>query len=208
MNEDRKKLLESSTEIIGELAIDSNLTDGFLREIPVVRSIWAFYKAGKSLQQHFYIRKIETFLENIQDIDESACKQFLNDAERNHEDFSHSLLLILDKLEDERKAILIAKTFKIYVEEKFSREIFDRLLLIINRGFYADLLKIIAFEGHDELVTDGNQIEPESLAELFSCGLLRDAGLDGGEFALSSGGTIYKLNKYGEIFLRVVKAID
>jgi uncharacterized membrane protein YgcG len=151
------------------------------------------------------LRKLKLFVENIQDIDENDYQEFLRNAEGDKESFSNSLLLILDKIEDERKAILIAKAFKVYITERFSFEKFNRILVIINRGFCNDLLKIRVFEENEILLTNGRHIESESLEGLFSCGLLTDAGFDGGGFDDGSGGTRYCINQYGEIFLRIVK---
>lgn len=201
------KIIQPISEIAGELVLDSQLADGVLKEIPIIKSIWAAYNAGKSTQEHFYLKKLKLFLENIKDLNEEDYQNFLKDAENNTEKLRDSLLLIIDKIEDETKAVLIANAFKIYVREKLSFEIFTRILLIINRGFCSDLLSILAFEDHDKLLTNNKHILSESLTELFSCGLLVNVGIDGGNFSGDEGGTIYSLNKYGEIFLRVVKGV-
>lgn len=207
MREENIKLIQPISEIAGELALDSQLADGVLKEIPIVKTIWAAYNAGKSIQEHFYLKKLSLFLENIKDLDEDDYQDFLKDAEDNAEKISDSLLLILDKIEDETKAILIANAFKIYVREKLSFEIFTKILLIINRGFCSDLLSILVFEGHDKLLTNNKHIQEESLIELFSCGLLVNVGIDGGNVSRDDGGIVYSLNRYGEIFLRVVKGM-
>ena len=207
MKEKNKRLLESASEITGELLLDGQLQEGILKEIPVVKTIFTVYKAHKSIQESLYLRKLKLFLENI-DISEDDYQEFLKNAEDNEESFSNSLLLILDKIEDERKAVLIAKAFKVYVIERFSFETFNRILLIINRGFCDDLLKIRIFEENEILLTNNKHIESESLEELFSCGLLANAGFDGGEIGGDSGGTRYCLNKYGEIFLRIVREMN
>lgn len=207
MNEDKKRYLQPISEIVGEMTLDSQLADGFLKEIPIVKSIWSMYNAGKSLQEHFYLRKLKIFLENIKDLNENDYHEFLKDTENNKEKLTDSILLILDKIENETKSIIIANAFKLYIKERFSRETFDRILLIISRGYCTDLLRIIAFENHDKILTNNKYLETESLQELFSCGLLYNNGIDGGSFDSDDGGTIYSLNKYGEIFLRIVKPI-
>ena len=205
MKEKNRKLIESVSEISGELLLDSQITEGFLKEIPVVKTIFAFWNAHKSLQEHFYFRKLNLFLQNIEDINEADYYEFLKDAESDKERFTNCILLILDKIDDEMKAILIANAFKVYVEEKFSFEIFNKILVIINRSFYSDLTKISLFDEHEILLTNNKQIESESLEELFSSGLLSNVGFDGGSAEEDSGGTRYCLNKYGEILLRIVK---
>jgi len=207
MNKKNKKLLEPLSEIGGELLLDSQLSEGLLKEIPVISTIWAAYKTGKSLQEHLYLRKLKLFVENITDINDDY-QEFLRNAEVDEESFSNSLLLILDKIEDERKAVLIAKAFNVYVKEKFSFETFNKILLIINRGFCDDLLKIRVFEENEIVLTSNRYIESESLEELFSCGLLTNAGFNGGIVGDDSAGTRYCLNKYGEIFLRIVKEMN
>ena len=208
MKEKSKKIIESASEISGELLFDGQLSEGLLKEIPVVKTIWAGYNTGKSLQEHLYLRKLKIFLENITDINEKDYQKFLKNAEDNEESLSSSLLLILDKIEDERKAVLIANAFKFYVREKFNFKTFNRILLIINRGFCDDLLKIRSFKNADDvLCTNDDGIESESLEELFSCGLLTNAGFDGGD-AFGNRGTNYALNKFGIIFLRILKEVE
>jgi hypothetical protein len=208
MKEKNQEVFESFSEISEELLLDTQLHESLIKEIPIAKTIWTFYKAGKSLNDFLYLKKLKLFLENIQDINEDDYQRFVKDGEKEQERLKNSLLLILDKIEDETKAILIANAFKIYVKERFSFETFNRILSIINRGFCADLLKITFFDGRDVLLTNGEHIELESLEDLFSCGLLANAGFDGGSARPDSGGTRYMLNKYGEIFLRIVKEYE
>ncbi len=203
--EDRKKLSETLIETGGELLLDSQISDGIMREIPAFKILFAGYKTIKSIQDSLYSRKLKFFLENITDIDEKDFEWLLTKAEVEPSYLSATLLMIIDKIEDERKAIIIASAVGVYAHERFSFDVFNKILLMINRGFYSDLMEIAAFENHDQLLTDDKSIPSESLEELFSCGLLANIGLDGGNFENESGGTIYRLNKYGEIFLRIVK---
>ncbi|MGI8544807.1 MAG: hypothetical protein ACR2MD_15200 [Aridibacter sp.] len=202
------EVIKVQSEVWGELFLDKNLAEGILREFPFVKFIFGGIKAVKTYQEYLYFRKLILFLENIQDASEEDFRKFSEDAEINSDNFSHSLLLILDKIEDERKAVLIAGVFKLYIRNRFSYEKFNKILLIINRGFCPDLLQITVFQDKDVVIGNNKLIETESIEELLSCGLLHNVGIDGGDFEGESGGFMYKLNQYGEILLQVVKESD
>ena len=65
MKEKNQKLFESLSEIGGELVLDSQLTEGLLKEIPIVKTVFAIYKSGKSIRDTLYLRKLKMFLENM-----------------------------------------------------------------------------------------------------------------------------------------------
>lgn len=203
MEKQNKKIAEDVLTIGGEIILDTQIVPGILREIPLVKSVLTFVQAGKTVSEFLYLRKLKIFIEDVEEVSEGEFQKFIADADATPDKIAERLLTILDRIDDEMKAHLVSGTFKAYINREFGFEVFKRILAIIDRGFLDDLIEIKIFGNHDQLLTNGVYVEASSLDELFSCGLLVNLGIDGGSVE-DDGGTIYALNSYGKIFLRVV----
>ena len=51
-----------------EIGIDQCLSDGVLRDIPIINSIASIVKATQSISNYFYLKKIGSFLNGIKDV--------------------------------------------------------------------------------------------------------------------------------------------
>jgi len=54
--------LSSGMRNLGEVALDTILQEGILRDIPVLNTIVAFYKAGVEIHHQLFLTKIINFL--------------------------------------------------------------------------------------------------------------------------------------------------
>ncbi len=105
--------------------------------------------------------------------------------------------LSLDRIDDATKPIIVGHLMAAHVEGNLTYDEAIRLAAMVNRCYAPDLDYLINFKS-------GTQREMQAIADaLFSTGLLRNCGLDGGTIddALS-GGTIYEINRYGELLIK------
>ena len=128
-----------------EIALDSLLEEGILKEIPVLKSIIACRKTWQAIHDQLFLRKVAGFV--------LACPRF-TEAEKNRflgedlgdpkatKQLGDALVLILDKLDDLEKAPMVKKVFAAYVRGHIGYSDFRRLGAGIGSAFVGDLQTI------------------------------------------------------------------
>jgi hypothetical protein len=168
-------LIKISSDLF-EVGLDTFLEDGILKDIPIIGTIVGLTKAGIGIRDKLFAKKILKFLFEIKDIPFEERKDFI---EKINSDPSYatkvgeSILLIIDKLDDFKKAELIGKLFVYSVNGTIDYETFLRLSIIIERCFISDLSKLKLFYNgqHDQVTYFEKDL-------LYSHGLLKNLGID------------------------------
>jgi hypothetical protein len=125
-----------------ELAVDSVIEDGLLKELPLIGTLVNLFKIGKGVKEVFEVKKLAAFFLNIQDIDEDDKKAFDEKLGKPEfkEEFYSRLLILLEKLDEVQKAEIIANFFRLYIYNIISKNEFFRFSKIVDRGYLGDLL--------------------------------------------------------------------
>jgi len=196
--------ISSNTIELTEVAVDSILDDGLLRDIPIINTLVGIFKVGKTITQRYYIKKIINFLNTFNSIDKESRKRFIEDelsTDKDKEKFGETILLLIEKADEIEKTILYAKVFKMHIEHEdfcsYSEAI--RICKMIDKSFYNDLCYLVEFKNGDltnQHITD----------ELYKNGFLSFGGINGGTFGghIKDGGVMYNINKYGEILKKIL----
>ena len=206
MNTEVKECATDLTTDISELVVDSFLNDGLLKDIPIVGVGVKVIKLGTSISDMILLNKLKIFMENINIVSENDIEKFkekmTNDKYRN--DIGIKLLNIIDKIDEYAKIKWIAIVFLDYLDRNIDKDFFFRITTIINDTFLQDIINLKVFEKKAEILSNNKVIESYVLHQLFSHGLLDNAGMDGGfiEDNESESGTIYTLNKFGDYILK------
>jgi hypothetical protein len=170
-----------------------------LSSVPIVGLLNEAIRAGSQIQSALFLRKVERFLEEVAFASTadrmSFASQFEDEADQYQ--FGEAMLMLLDRAEDMQKATLLGRLVAALARREVDHKQAMRLASIVNRCYSQDLHLLNTFIGAPRATT-----EPEAEG-LFSSGLLSNGGMDGGSFD-SEGGTIYMLNRYGEIMLRLL----
>jgi len=119
-----------------ELCFDKILSDGILKDIPIVNFLVAFVKAGKSVKEYQFTKKILYFLNGISDIELTKRVRFM---EKHGVNIGSRLILIIDKLDVEEKAKILATLFRAAIYEQIDKEMFLRLAFVVQNSFLEDL---------------------------------------------------------------------
>ena len=161
-------------ENIGESVLDTMLSDGVMQNIPIIDSI---YKGGKiivSIRDQFFAKKVLRFLMQIKDISATERQNFINELEeKTGQKAGETLVVLIDRLDNIGKPIILSNLLKSKVKGDISLEKFLRLASILDRGFLTDLKKL-----HDFEFTTSNYLE-DVTEILFSLGLLYQAPITG-----------------------------
>jgi hypothetical protein len=127
---------------LAEIGLHSVLEEGVLKEVPMLRTVLAAWKTRTAIHDRLFLRKVASFIRAspkfTQDERESFAREHLSDPEKTKK-LSDAIVLILDKLDDLDKPLMLAKVFAALVRGKIDLESFRRLATAIDIGFLSDL---------------------------------------------------------------------
>ncbi len=139
---------EEATSIakdFSEVALDSILKDGLLKEIPIIGTLISLGKILTSLKDRQTIKKIVIFLSKLKDIPIKDRKDFashMDDNDQFSESTSEKVLLLLERIDETSKAEIIGNLFKLYILNIIDKNDFMRFANIVERAYYQDLLSL------------------------------------------------------------------
>ena len=188
--------LSSTAQDFAEIALDSLLEDGILRDIPIFNALISLYRSGVQIRQQLFFRKIVNFLKELSEISIDERRKFvdnINDSQKNN--FGETLILLIDHANNMYKPTILGRLLKNHILGNLSYQDTERLAFIVDRVYLSDLNYLKNF-------TSGVQENPNIAASLFSAGLLANIGVDGGGAdEKSPSGIIYTTNRYGNMLL-------
>lgn len=133
---------------LGEIAMDSALEEGVLKDIPVVSSLRSLWKAGVAVRDHLFLKKLVQFLAELHDIPSDERQRMIERLE-NDESYSQRvgehIILLLDRLDHMRKPALLARAFRAYIKSEIGVQDLQRFLYVIDRVIYSDLTFLGAY---------------------------------------------------------------
>jgi len=185
---------------VAEVALDRNLAESVIRDIPFVGTLANLVRAGQSISEELLIRKLVRFLEGLKDVPPEERQRLLEkypDASEEQRSLGEKLLLALGRLDDTAKPALLARFFAAYIREEIDYTTFTRLANALEKLNLALLPNLRWFYTRQEPnVETSEEIEHElSLAGLVLV-QLSGSGTIGG----SAG---YRHSSLGKIFLRI-----
>lgn len=141
-----KSDLSSLVKNGAELGIDSIMKDGVAKEIPIVGTIVGLIKSTQSIGNWLFLRKIISFLKELNDIEIRKREEMINkidDSKKYRIKVGDQLLYIIESCDDDLKAEYVAILFKAFINEQVSYDDFIKGSSIINKLTIADFDKFI-----------------------------------------------------------------
>jgi hypothetical protein len=133
-----------------ELGVDAFLKEGVLRDVPLVGTLVGLVKAGLTVRDYLFVRKLVRFLREAETVPVAERQEFvkgLHDRGLN-ERVGTVLLDLIDRYDDDEKIPLLGKLFAAYVDGEIDHDEFIRFSRAIERAFYGDLKAALnVFEG-------------------------------------------------------------
>lgn len=168
-----------------EIYIDDLIQNEALNEIPIIKTIVGFVKAGISINKFFFAKKLLSFIRefNTGKIDKEEKDKFLKKLQEDskfRKKVTEQIMIYLDRFNDVSKALILANLFKAYVEEKISYAEFEFISISVERlhpnsySFFEVLESLNYKIGHE--FKGVRDYDSESL--LFSSGLATDGPSD------------------------------
>lgn len=157
-----------------EIAIDELVKGELLKEIPLVKSIAAFYNIGTSVIHRHNTKKILTFFQefNARKINELKYNQFLHkfNTDTNYQnDVIETILLLNERFLQVEKSKILANLIISHIESKISWEEFVDLSTILDCIHPKGLLFLGKMSLESWRTTTINGYADESL--MYACGI-------------------------------------
>ena len=217
MSEDQPSDLESSivptiagdlapvAQDLAELAIDSVLDDGLLRDVPVIGALVGLWNAQRSVRDRLYLTKMLKFFGPLSKAPLEARRNFVEttlNSDRKKQKFSEAVVHLVERADSSEKTELYGRFFLAHIQGQYEYEHVLKICSMIDRSFLPDLRHLRDFviaEAEDNLLT----------GELYKNGFLSLVGLDGGTFThIADGGAVYGINWYGEQVALMLQELD
>lgn len=187
-----------------EVALDSVLSEGVLKELPVVGAIAKIIRAGGKISEELFIRKLLRFLQELKDVPIDERQQLLKNypsGSPEQQELGENILLAIEKLDDVCKPEILGRFFIAFVNEEVDYLTFRRLTMSLER-FNLSLLPYLKWfylrEGEQLDLTE--DIEHElSLAGLVTVSLAK-SGTFGGSANYVGNNLGRQFIKYGYNF--------
>lgn len=123
---------------LGEVALDAILSDGVVKNIPIIGTALTLLKAGNDTHAYFFAKKIIKFLTEIEVIPYDERKSFVekyHDDEKGFDKVGETLLMIVDSANSIDTATFLGKAMRLYILgelTKYKLDIYVHLISNLN----------------------------------------------------------------------------
>ncbi|MEX1212453.1 MAG: hypothetical protein WEA36_06395 [Balneolaceae bacterium] len=203
-----EKLLHSITENdqsdkflswIHDPEFDSESIESLAEAAPFVRSLVSLYKAGISIREKFFLKKLENLLINLPDSSEEEREKMQRRLESNQAErkrIGEFLIVLLERFNDVGKSEILASILSAYLFGNINLDTFMRMANAVDNCMVTDLCRLKDFE-------ESRKHHPMATSTMYSSGLLElkailDMKFDG---ALDHFG----ISAFGRHFLEITK---
>lgn len=194
---------------ISEVALDSILNDGFMKDIPVLGTLISLGKITSSIKDRQTLKKIAIFLSQLEDIPIKKRDHFIkkmDTEDKFKETVSEKILLQLERLDETAKAELIGKLFKLFLLEMITMHELVRLSNVVEKSLYNDLKNLSFYSYSGIPVSIVPQFNEESVAiqSLLALGVFTQK-LTGKLHREGQEGLSINLSSIGDLLANVVR---
>jgi hypothetical protein len=149
----RNSDLSSVAMDFGEIGVDKLLSEGYLRDIPVVSTLVALWKTGAVIRDWLFVRKLLTFLRELKDVEPHKRREMIDNLQSDplfNQKVGEHLILLLDRLDDMAKPALVGRAFRAYCEGRIDGEQLRLMNRAIDRVFVPHLSHLSTFVRRSE----------------------------------------------------------
>ena len=134
---------------IAEIAIDSVLKDGALKDLPIVGTLVSLSKVGANVHDRLFLKKIVCFLNPLRDVSAENRRLMIKNIDESKKyriKVGEKLLYIIDKSDDYEKSELIGIVFKYFIEGNIEYDEFLEVASALNNLTIKDFKWFIKYK--------------------------------------------------------------
>jgi len=137
--------LQNVAKDVGEIFIDSFLSDGVARDLPIINSIRALAKTGINIRDRLFVGKVLRFLQPFGQYTAEERRSFFNSLNADElKKASQAIVLYLDRLDSLDKPAMLAKVFEAYMLQRIDHRsmlyfchFIDSVFILVWKEYYA-----------------------------------------------------------------------
>lgn len=134
------EIIEPSMDIsvdYAEIFVDQFVSDGILKDLPIVKTLYASYKTIESLHDAYEIKKILTFLRQCRknDVSENNRLKFRADMEKDNEykkKVIETILIYLNSYREIKKSEILANFLSAHIKGEIDFNRFKNLSICLD----------------------------------------------------------------------------
>lgn len=161
-----KDLKQISIDLV-EKALDSQLTDEIVKEIPILKTIVAVKNVYNSYTDRIFIKKAMNVLLELGELNDDEKDVLFDDLNDNDETSIEKILMAIDKLENIKKCKVFGRLCKLKAQGEFYKDDFLRLTNLIQTAYIDDLILVKNFNRNER-----KEIYEEEYYPLINSGLI------------------------------------
>ena len=174
-----------------ELVIDNITENDLLKEIPIVKTLVAFYNISSSFMARHNVKKILVFLKEFhtRSVNQVKLEKFKAKFEKDFiykEQVLETILVLNEKFIKVEQSKILANLFKAHIEEEINWAEFNQLAFVLNS------LNPAGYDFLHRKCKDEQYSDQDGEAFMYSCGI---GHLDGLKFTITETG--HKLYEFG-----------
>lgn len=134
--------LQGVTVDLAETLTDALISDGVLKDIPVIGTVFGLTKFAINLNDRLLIKKLIYFISELKEVDKEKRNRLISEIDNSEKEqikVGEKLLYIIDKSDDHLTAKYVAVIFKAFLNEEISYSEFLRCSTIIQKLLIQDL---------------------------------------------------------------------
>ena len=138
--------LQNVTTSLSEVALDSLMEDGVLKDIPVIGTIVGAGKVALGIRERLFLKKIIYFISELKIIPTTkrlGMIEKIDSSQKYRIKVGEKLLFIIEKCDDYEKSQIIARLFSAFIEEIITYDEFLRSASVVERIITEDLMKFV-----------------------------------------------------------------
>lgn len=172
---------------LAEAGIDQLVSDGILRDVPLIGTLLRIRTTLGRVRDHLFTKKVAHFFVETSRIPQEDRERFMNEIESrgDRRRLGDTLVLLLDRLDDLEKPVLLARLFAGYVCGVYNYETFRRLSTALDRIELSWLPSLHTFYSSEQhgITTGGQDLSALALSGLVEFRFLPSDSFVGGAFA-------------------------
>lgn len=196
---------------IGEIGIDSVITDELIKQFPFAKTIYSVSKAGIAIREKFLLKKTYIFIKqlsenNVDSVEYEEYKTKLKNNDKYLFEELERIIIILDRILEPQKAVILANLYSAFINKNLSIQELQDFYMILDNLLLNDIqnLKLLY---KSERIYNEEKDHKGVTNRLISLGLaykVSDFLYDKENRSLALPTTEYKviLTEYGKKFLR------
>lgn len=123
---------------IGEIGIDSVITDELIKQFPFAKIIYSVSKSGIAIREKFLLKKTYLFIKqlsenNVDNVEYDKYKAKLKNNDKYLFEELERIIIILDRIVEPQKAVILANLYSTFINKNLSiQELQDFYMILDN----------------------------------------------------------------------------